>query len=284
MPSRWAVNLAGPSDAPVPLAAPHAVVSRWLDDPPGGQGDGAAASRRSGHGDQARKWAAGPMCAPVFGLEVRLLDDALASRLRSATRAGTPVRLGTAWFEVAEPPRLLAQSSWQELRQWPGTRAWQLRCLTPACFRRGNRTSPWPAPESVARGLADRWRLLHPGTAPAVPAAGSVWVSDLDGRSQVQTLTRNNRRPGGGRPSGEEVISGFTGRIRYACDQGTDEHAAAFNALLAFAAYAGVGSHTTYGFGIIQPEPTWQPPTWQPRSQCKLACASSAAGLARPSG
>jgi len=87
-----------------------------------------------------------------------------------------------------------------------------------------------------------------------------VWVSDIDGRSEVQTLTRNVRRTDGWRLE-DEVISGFTGRIRYVCDQGTGDEAAAFDALMAFAAYAGVGSHTTYGFGVIRPEPTWQPPT-----------------------
>ena len=67
-----------------------------------------------------------------------------------------------------------------------------------------------------------------------------------------------------GIPFTEEVISGFTGRIRYACDHGTEAEAADFGALLAFAAYAGAGSHTTYGFGVLRPEPTWQPPTLRP--------------------
>ncbi len=262
--------LAGPSDIPIPLTAPHAVVSRWLDDPPGRQGNGPDAdrARRSGHGDQARKWAAGPLridaepggAGPAIGLQIRLFDDVLAGRLLAATPAGTRVRLGTGWFEVAGAPRLIEQSTWQALRQWPGTRAWQIRFLTPACFRRGNRTSPWPAPETIARGLADRWRLLHGATVPAVPAPGSVWVSDIDGRSQVQTLTRTVRRSGGWR-SEDEVVSGFLGRIRYACDQRGDEDAVAFHALLAFAVYAGLGSHTTYGFGVIESEPTWQPPS-----------------------
>jgi CRISPR/Cas system endoribonuclease Cas6 (RAMP superfamily) len=61
----------------------------------------------------------------------------------------------------------------------------------------------------------------------------------------------------------QEVVSGFVGRIRYVCHQGTDAEAAGFDALMAFAAFAGVGSHTTAGFGVMVPEPTWQPPTIQ---------------------
>ncbi len=54
--SRWEVQLAGPAAAPIPLAAPHAVLSRWLDDPPGRRTPDAAGL--SGHADQVRKWAA----------------------------------------------------------------------------------------------------------------------------------------------------------------------------------------------------------------------------------
>ena len=33
MPSIWEVMLAGPADTAIPLTAPHAVISGWLDDP-----------------------------------------------------------------------------------------------------------------------------------------------------------------------------------------------------------------------------------------------------------
>jgi CRISPR-associated endoribonuclease Cas6 len=163
---------------------------------------------------------------------------------------------------VAWPARETSRASWGDLRSWSGERAWQVRFASPVCLRRGNRTSPWPAPESVARGLAERWRLLDPDTAPPPPARGamSVWVSDIEGRSEAHILSRRVRD--GGRPRVvEEVISGFAGRVRYVCDHGTDAEAADFGALLGFAAYAGTGSHTTYGFGVTCPEPTWQPPT-----------------------
>lgn len=271
MPSRWEVTLIGPGDAPVPLAAPQAVVSGWLDDPPR-PGPGTQAGARSAHKAATRAWACGPLrsspqrdpgdAAAVTLLEVRLLDDALAGRLARACRPGRPVPLGSCDYQIAAPARETSRAAWADLRRWTGERAWQVRYVTPVCLRRGNRTSPWPAPESVARGLAERWRRLDPATAPPLPARGAapVWVSDIEGRSEVHILTRRTER-GGQRQLTDEVISGFTGRIRYVCDQGTDAEAADFSALMAFAAYAGAGSHTTYGFGVLRPEPTWQPPT-----------------------
>ena len=276
MPSRWEVPLAGPADAEIPLAAPLAVVSGWLDDrQPAGE-VGAAGPARSGHGDQARKWTCGPVVTAagpgpgpdpageegITVLQVRLLDDRLADRLQAATPAGRPVRLGERMYRVAGRPRLTGRASWPELRQWSGARAWQVRFVTPVCLRRQNRTSPWPAPDSVARGLAERWHRLDPATSPPVPGhgVGPVWVSDIDGHSEVVNLTRRVRRDGR-RLLDEEIVSGFTGRIRYVCDQGTDTEAADFDALMAFAVFAGAGSHTTHGFGVVVPEPTWQPPT-----------------------
>jgi len=270
MPSQWEVRLAGPAEAPIPLTAPHAVVSGWLDDPaPGSRADPGGAGR-SGHSEPVKRWACGPLQAvrssspgsSDLAVGVRLLDDTLVGRLQAATAPGTLVRLGACRYRVRSPARLMSQATWQGLRCWPGSRAWQVRFVTPACTRRRSRTSPLLAPDALARGLAERWRHLDPATAPALPwrGDGPVWVSDLDGRSEVQILSR--RLPRNGQSVTEdEVISGFTGRVRYVCDHGTDDEAAAFGALLAFAAFAGAGSHTAYGFGVIVPEPTWQPPT-----------------------
>jgi CRISPR-associated endoribonuclease Cas6 len=265
VPSRWEILLAGPQEA-IPLTAPQAVVSGWLDDPHASDGGPAReAAARSMHAGLKRAWACGPFgtympdgggpAGAVTVVPVRLLDDSLVDRLRRAVRPGRSVRLGAHRYQVAAPARPAGQVTWEGLRQWSGERAWQVRFVTPVCLRRGNRTSPWPAPESIARGLAERWHRLHPATAPPLPGSGTgpVWVSDVDGHSETQILTRR-----GGR---REVVSGFTGRIRYVCDQGTDAEAAGFSALIAFAAFAGAGSHTTYGFGVTCIEPTWQPPT-----------------------
>jgi CRISPR-associated endoribonuclease Cas6 len=275
MPSRWEVALAGPTHAAIPLSAPLAVVSGWLDDArPAAAETGPERASRSGHGDQARKWACGPLrTAPpgsadgadaVTSIQVRLLDDSLSDRLKAATQPAQAVRLGRHEYRIAEGARLAERASWPELRRWSRARAWQIRFLTPACVRRSNRTSPWVSPESLARGLAERWHRLDPATAPPLPGPGAspVWVSDIDGRSEVHMLTRNVRRNDRFQQE-DEVISGFVGRVRYVCDRGSAADAADFDALMAFAAFAGVGSHTTCGFGVVIPEPTWQPPTTQ---------------------
>ena len=269
MPSIWEVMLAGPADAPIPLTAPHAVISRWLDDPAQRPGACPVAAPRSEHGGRVKKWACGPPRAipgdgtePGIALQVRLLDDRLTARLHAATTAGAFVRLGASRYQVRGPARMTCQAAWPDLRQWPGTRAWQVRFVTPACARRRNRTCPLLAPDTLARGLAERWQQLDPATAPELTwrGTGPVWVSDLDGHSQVQILSRRAHRDGG-LVRQDEIISGFTGRVRYVCDDGTGAEAACFAALLAFAAFAGAGSHTAYGFGTIVPEPTWQPPS-----------------------
>ncbi len=275
MPSTWEVTLAGPADAPIPLTAPHAVISRWLDDPAPLRGTSPAEVPQSEHSGQVKKWACGPPRAisladvgTGIALQVRLLDDSLASRLRTDIKPGASVRLGVRHYQILGPAQLTAKMSWQELRHWPGTRAWQVRFLTPTCARRRNRAFPLLAPDALARGLAERWQHLDPATAPELTwrGTGPVWVSDLDGHSEVQILSRRVRREDAPARE-EEIISGFTGRVRYVCDHGSDAEAACFGALLAFARFAGVGSHTAYGFGTVVAEPTWQPPTVQAAAQ-----------------
>jgi CRISPR-associated endoribonuclease Cas6 len=272
MPSRWEIILTGPAGAEIPPTAPQAVVSSWLDDPPSRSPEGAGSEgMRSTHSAVVRGWACGPFSTAsaaspdsaeaAITMQVRLLDDSLEDRLLDAARPGRRIRLGTSRYLVTSPATLASRTEWADLHDRTLDRAWQVRFDTPACFRRGNRTSPWPAPESVARSLAERWQRLHPATAPPSPGPGSgqVWISDIDGHSQVQLLVRHSRHSG--QKAAREVVSGFVGRIRYVCDRGSDAEASIFGALLSFAAYAGVGSHTTYGFGVVSPETTWQPPS-----------------------
>jgi len=236
MPSSWLVSLSGPPEPQIPLEAPHAVVSRWLD---------------LIHKAPAKAYALSP---PGHDrgrtiLTVRLLDDALAGSLTRHIVVGERVRLGRHWFTVTEPPVLAGGTAWTSLGR-SGRRAWELTFNSPTAFRRRNRTSPFPAPPSVITSLLERWWIIDPPTAPpftAVDLARSLWVSDLDGHSSVMPLR-------------DTIVSGFTGRIRYVCD-GTDAQAEAVDALLSFAEYAGVGSHTAYGLGTVSLGTTWAPGT-----------------------
>lgn len=262
MPSRWRVLLSGPVGVGVPLEAPHAVVSRWLDT------DGA-------HRAPVKPYAIGP--PSVEGdrtvLEIRLLDDRLSERLVGSAPAGAPVRLGRHRFRVAARPSPVDAVAWAEL-SWrcsgpcagPVEQAWRVVFESPATFRSGNRSSPFPAPGAVLRGLLSRWRLLDPDSVPTPqgPEPRSVWVSDLEGRTV--TVRRAGR-----------ILPGFVGEVRYVCDPpegipdgpGTPSGGAGpedpgnpgdrevVGSLLRFAEYAGVGSHTPFGFGTIRVDRVW---------------------------
>ena len=226
MPSQWTIMLDGPADPDIPAEAPHAVVSRWLDEDHTAAVKPYSIAPPSGRGRRTV-------------LRVCLLDDALAGRLAAHATVGAGVRLGRHHFTVTAPPVLEHGRSWVELSTARPGRAWDVSYLSPVAFRRRNRTSPWPAPDSVLTGLSARWQVLDPVTAPTVTreVLRSVWVADVSGSSQVFTLK-------------DTIVSGFVGRLRYVCD-GSESDAAVVSALFAFARYAGVGSHTAFGLGTV---------------------------------
>ena len=160
MPSRWEVMLAGSQGAAIPLAAPQAVVSGWLDDPPGqGSESVSRVGGRSAHAGPKRAWACGPfgtftpggagLADGVTVMQVRLLDDSLADRLREAVQPGRSVRLGAHRYQVAGPAAGSARSPGQGCgtgrENVPGRSVSSRRC---ACAggtgpRRGRRRSRW---------------------------------------------------------------------------------------------------------------------------------------------
>lgn len=226
MPSRWQVSLIGPVGVDVPVEAPHAVVSGWLD---------------TRHDAPRKPYS----IAPPFTdggetvLGVGLLDDALAIRLTDGARPGSAVRLGRHHYRVAGPPQRTASMTWDDFGRLSPCRAWDVQFRSPTTFRRGGRSAPWPAPESVLTSIASRVPL--PVDRPA-ELARHVWVSDLDGSSDVLTIKQH-------------LVSGFVGRVRYECD-GPDPIAAQVDRLFRLAPFSGAGSHTAYGLGVVTLSPT----------------------------
>lgn len=220
MPSRWEISLAGFGQPRIPLEAPHAVVSRWLD---------------MEHRAPVKPYALSPPAAQDgrLLLEVRLLDDGLAERLQDQAPVGLQVRLGAHHFNICEPPALREHASWQALAA-SGGRGWDVEFRSLTTFRTGNRTSPLPAPHSVLTGLRSRWAALCPPDMTRLPETGGLWVTDLDGRSEAIQLR-------------DTVVSGFLGRVRY-----ESEGDNSVGALLAFAGYAGIGAHTAFGLGTVK--------------------------------
>jgi hypothetical protein len=86
------------------------------------------------------------------------------------------------------------------------------------------------------------WGELHQDT-----NTRSWWTTFLT----PTTFRLRNRSCPWPAPLRNTQVSGFVGKVRYVCD-GDQALAAAFEALLRFAEYAGIGSHTAFGLGAVR--------------------------------
>lgn len=240
MPSRWLVPLTPVDLHRMELAHVHAAISGWFD------------TTSDDHTAELKPYSISPVrrLGRGCGIEIGLLTAQAEGRLRRTAVPGAEVRFGRQFATVSAPPVLLLDQDWDDLAELTTDRAWTIRFETPASFRQGERTSPWPAPESLLRGLGQRWERWSglPSRDLSPWVTRSIWVSDLDGASDVVALGRHDRRV---------HYSGFVGRIRYQCDDG--DAAAEVGPLFALADFAGVGAATAKGLGVARLEPTWQP-------------------------
>ncbi|MEO3747194.1 CRISPR system precrRNA processing endoribonuclease RAMP protein Cas6 [Plantactinospora sp. B5E13] len=241
MPSRWRITTPGIDPTQVRVEHLHAVVSSWFD------------TTTNAHRAQAKPYTISPPARHTLdspGFEVTLLDDTLTNRLLTRAAPGVRLRLGAQHTQLDAGAEQIATTPWTHLTAGDsGANAWCLRFVTPTTFRRGNSFTPWPAPNPVLGGLRAAWRRFAPPGLPELVldlATDPVWVTDVDGANQV--LRINNL-----------TVSGFVGRIRYACDAPTDTRHAV-DRLMRLAPYAGIGAHTTRGLGQVRPEPTWRQP------------------------
>lgn len=217
----------------------HAAVSGWFDD------------TAAEHAAATKPYALSPMSRSStdrpaeVGFELGVLTDEAFARLRSAGRPGRSIRFGGQHGRLGSAVGL-ARESWDALAKPSGACAWELEFVTPATFRSRNRSSPWSAPPAVVRGLGESWKQ-HSGLPPRERShlqLDSIWVSDVDGRSEPMTLS--NLR-----------VSGFVGRIRYQCDD--KAVADLVDPLFRLAVYSGVGSAKAKGLGVTRLPGTWQP-------------------------
>lgn len=239
VPSRWEVGLPGVDAAAVRLEWVHAVVSSWFD------GEGGV-----DHAAKMKPYAVSPARSAEGGaaVEVGLLDDTLASRLLSRAAGGVAVRLGQSVVRLRSGPRQVAAVRWADLARPTPARAWCLRFVTPVTFRRGDKFTPWPDPSAVLGGLRARWRAFAPAELPALEldmSTGPVWVTDVDGASEVARVD--------GR-----TVCGFVGLLRLECDA-SGQTASAVDSLVRLVPFSGVGAYTTRGFGLTRVEPTRVP-------------------------
>lgn len=236
MPARWLVRLAGPQPRDVNLAHLHAAISTWLD------------VTDEEHESQVKPYS---VSAPrteggCLALEIGTLTENAELALVTQAYAGRAIRFGRHAATVVAPAEPIAGATWDQLAQQTGRNAWVLRFETPTSFRQGRRTSPWPAPPAVLRGLAQKWERWSDAPLAVLSSrdAEQVWVTDVGGESHVLRI-------------GQGLFSGFVGGIRYQCDDA--RVAAVVGPLFALAPFAGVGSATTKGLGTVRLERTWQP-------------------------
>lgn len=215
----------------------HAVVSRWFDG--------------SDHDSQRKAWVVSPV-RPMgdrgVGVEVGVLDDALAKRVGDVFVDGpVPVRLGREAVladarrrDESGAPEPFEVASWQEL--WDGAgpgRRWEFEFLTPTTFRSGQRYQPLPVANSVFGHLQRLWKVFGPHVPDVDLGAEPLVVEQFAGSSRVMALRRRD-------------VPGFVGRVVYVAPPGvTSQARLALDRCARLAPLAGVGSHTTSGFGVV---------------------------------
>ncbi len=236
MPSRWQIVLPGVDASLVRVEQLHAMTSGWFDD------------TADAHQARAKPYSITPPrpAGDTTTFNVGLVDDSMVDRLLTRTAPGVRLRLGGQHTRTVQAPTQVAGLSWSTLDATPAD-SWCVNFATPTTFRRGNNFTPWPAPKAVLGSLRATWRHFAPASAGALDldlATDPVWVTDIDGANEVVKVN-------------DRTVSGFVGRIRFTCDAPAHV-AASIDRLIQLAPYSGVGAHTTRGFGVTRPEPTWR--------------------------
>ncbi|WP_045878929.1 CRISPR system precrRNA processing endoribonuclease RAMP protein Cas6 [Pseudofrankia sp. DC12] len=139
----------------------------------------------------------------------------------------------------------LRRRSYAELAQGTPARHARLTMTTPTFFARDGRDLPLPDPALVIRGLLARWNSYAPGPLrigadDARALVDAVYLDGMWGASADVELGHGLRQ------------TGFVGQADLRLLAATSDYIATmFTALTRFAAYAGVGARTAYGFGAV---------------------------------
>lgn len=224
MPSRWWIPFdANPVE--VKMEHLHAAVSAWFD------------TSGTEHAALVKPYSLSPAGIDDHGragFELAILNDTATIRVS----AGVPplIRLGRASVKVG-PATLLDSQSWTELAASSKAMSWRLEFLTPASFRRRNRSSPLPIPATVLHGLGQSWDDHASVTRRPFPREqhNAVYVSAIDGCTESVIIDK-------------VTYAGFLGRVTFQCDE--PGVAAAVDPLFRLAPYAGVGSAKAKGLGV----------------------------------
>lgn len=256
-------------DAPV-LAEPtprrlHAAWSRVLDlpegvDPSRAAGVPSLAARPHHEMTGPKPYCLGQMMAEpgVFATELRFLDDRLLDTLDAWLAWGGVLRIGSGADGqaplIAVKAEVLERASWEELAGEDSATAWEVRLLSPTVFTSRGRHVDVVEPPSLARSLSARWRQWGTTTAPWLPDRDAFRrvLATEDSSYPVTVSLGMPRSDGRGRLSSRRITA-REGSLRISGTQGAAA-TRVFSQLMALARFTNVGSHTSFGMGVLEVE------------------------------
>ena len=262
MPASVYVRFDAPEGVPATPRRLHAALSAVLDLPPGISPERAAQfptlAHRPVHGSGGVKpYSLGELShsASTFGVEVRFLNDRLIDTLDAWLSWGGVMRLGAGTDDdavlIASEGQIISQASWEELAERDQDTAWEIRLVTPTTFSSKGNHVPSLSPATIATSLQQRWWAWNRRLAPPRidrHAMASVLATQDFTRSSMVSLAMP-RRAGQGRLS-SRCIPAHEGHLRISGVEGA-EATQVFSRLMALSAYTNVGSHTSFGMGVI---------------------------------
>ena len=262
MPASVYLSFDAPDGVPATPRRLHAALSAVLDLPPGISPERAAhfptLAHRPPHGAGGVKpYSLGELShsASTFGVEVRFLDDRLIDTLDAWLSWGGVMYLGAGTDDdavlIASEGQVISQASWEELAERDQDTAWEIRLVTPTTFSSKGNHVPSLSPATIATSLQQRWWAWNRRLAPPRidrDAMASVLATQDFTRTSLVSLAMP-RNAGQGRLSSRRIPA-HEGRLRISGVEGA-EATRIFSRLMALSAYTNVGSHTSYGMGVI---------------------------------
>ena len=262
MPASVYVSFDAPEGVPATPRRLHAALSTILDLPPGISPARAAQFQTLAHrpphdAGGVKPYSLGELChsESTFGVEVRFLDDRLVDTLDAWRSWGGVMRLGAGTEDdailIAREGQVIAQESWEELAQRDKDTAWEVRLVTPTTFSSKGNHVPSLSPATIATSLQQRWWAWNRRLAPPRidrHAMASVLATQDFTRSSMVSLAMP-RNAGQGRLSSRRIPA-HEGHLRISGIEGA-EATQVFSRLMALSAYTNVGSHTSFGMGVI---------------------------------
>ena len=262
MPASVYVSFDAPEGVPATPRRLHAALSAILDLPPGIRPARAAqfptlAHRPPHDAGGVKPYSLGELChsESTFGVEVRFLDDRLVDTLDAWLSWGGVMRLGAGTEDdavlIAREGQVIAQESWEELAERDQDTAWEIRLVTPTTFSSKGNHVPSLSPATIATSLQQRWWAWNRRLAPPRidrHAMASVLATQDFTRSSMVSLAMP-RNAGQGRLSSRRIPA-HEGHLRISGIEGA-EATQVFSRLMALSAYTNVGSHTSFGMGVI---------------------------------